>query len=189
MEWEKMPFGSAKSILNRKNYSQFERISFLPDIRETGIGNLVSLHEGHAGCVGFVQIFSLAGARNVVRAVDDGLHPAQTRVARRTDLRGVEGLRREFEIRIAAAMEKQFPVAPARANGFAFPSDVDEVVVDGGCTFPKLRIAGALDADAIEQTHAGIHLLAKIGGGRGFDRRSEERRVGKECRSRWSPYH
>src|SRR2546430_16839088 len=23
----------------------------------------------------------------------------------------------------------------------------------------------------------------------GFSRRSEERRVGKECRSRWSPYH
>ena len=23
----------------------------------------------------------------------------------------------------------------------------------------------------------------------GFDLRSEERRVGKECRSRWSPYH
>src|SRR2546429_5049617 len=23
----------------------------------------------------------------------------------------------------------------------------------------------------------------------GFDERSEERRVGKECRSRWSPYH
>ena len=22
-----------------------------------------------------------------------------------------------------------------------------------------------------------------------FDKRSEERRVGKECRSRWSPYH
>src|SRR5476651_2000468 len=25
--------------------------------------------------------------------------------------------------------------------------------------------------------------------GLGFGRRSEERRVGKECRSRWSPYH
>ena len=25
--------------------------------------------------------------------------------------------------------------------------------------------------------------------GAGWDRRSEERRVGKECRSRWSPYH
>ena len=23
----------------------------------------------------------------------------------------------------------------------------------------------------------------------GFEKRSEERRVGKECRSRWSPYH
>ena len=23
----------------------------------------------------------------------------------------------------------------------------------------------------------------------GYDERSEERRVGKECRSRWSPYH
>src|SRR2546430_15018680 len=31
-----------------------------------------------------------------------------------------------------------------------------------------------------------------VGGGsrqRGGDARSEERRVGKECRSRWSPYH
>ena len=26
-------------------------------------------------------------------------------------------------------------------------------------------------------------------GGRIFATRSEERRVGKECRSRWSPYH
>ena len=30
--------------------------------------------------------------------------------------------------------------------------------------------------------------LSKIGIGKG-DVRSEERRVGKECRSRWSPYH
>ena len=27
------------------------------------------------------------------------------------------------------------------------------------------------------------------GGGKEFGPRSEERRVGKECRSRWSPYH
>ena len=26
-------------------------------------------------------------------------------------------------------------------------------------------------------------------GGKGYLARSEERRVGKECRSRWSPYH
>ena len=34
----------------------------------------------------------------------------------------------------------------------------------------------------------GITKLAGQPGDRGFSR-SEERRVGKECRSRWSPYH
>ena len=33
----------------------------------------------------------------------------------------------------------------------------------------------------------GSHAL--ITGTTGSDDRSEERRVGKECRSRWSPYH
>src|SRR5258707_5453398 len=33
---------------------------------------------------------------------------------------------------------------------------------------------------------ARLHAYAKRGGGA---ERSEERRVGKECRSRWSPYH
>ena len=30
---------------------------------------------------------------------------------------------------------------------------------------------------------------SEVGGTCRGDRRSEERRVGKECRSRWSPYH
>ena len=35
-----------------------------------------------------------------------------------------------------------------------------------------------------------LHLAANVGGiGANQDDRSEERRVGKECRSRWSPYH
>src|SRR2546423_9120473 len=34
--------------------------------------------------------------------------------------------------------------------------------------------------------HAPLQLPALLGRG---DGRSEERRVGKECRSRWSPYH
>ena len=35
---------------------------------------------------------------------------------------------------------------------------------------------------------AGISALAVLGAAAGLCR-SEERRVGKECRSRWSPYH
>src|SRR5579864_9824878 len=36
------------------------------------------------------------------------------------------------------------------------------------------------------EAQAGKRRVAAIRGG---DQRSEERRVGKECRSRWSPYH
>ena len=34
-----------------------------------------------------------------------------------------------------------------------------------------------------------ITIVPLILGGVGWPIRSEERRVGKECRSRWSPYH
>ena len=32
-------------------------------------------------------------------------------------------------------------------------------------------------------------IISELGKVKNFDDRSEERRVGKECRSRWSPYH
>ena len=34
-----------------------------------------------------------------------------------------------------------------------------------------------------------LHKLSKVSGKSREGARSEERRVGKECRSRWSPYH
>nr|WP_073461105.1 cyanophycin synthetase [Enterococcus faecium] len=34
-----------------------------------------------------------------------------------------------------------------------------------------------------------VLLAGGLDRGNTFDERSEERRVGKECRSRWSPYH
>src|SRR3712207_9235286 len=41
---------------------------------------------------------------------------------------------------------------------------------------------------AAEGTEGGIWIRGRVFDGAG-DLRSEERRVGKECRSRWSPYH
>ena len=35
----------------------------------------------------------------------------------------------------------------------------------------------------------GFYQVERQGSGRSEEKRSEERRVGKECRSRWSPYH
>ena len=41
-----------------------------------------------------------------------------------------------------------------------------------------------------EQEDGIVGLLGQSGCGKSMTlRRSEERRVGKECRSRWSPYH
>src|SRR5260370_41921689 len=41
-----------------------------------------------------------------------------------------------------------------------------------------------------EQTHRIVFtLIVRITSNRETAERSEERRVGKECRSRWSPYH
>ena len=56
-------------------------------------------------------------------------------------------------------------------------------------------VTGAI-ATALDRAEAGeVQAIAMTGTGRAFlagadlSMRSEERRVGKECRSRWSPYH
>ena len=41
---------------------------------------------------------------------------------------------------------------------------------------------------ATEAKEQGVDVVVAVGGD-GTTTRSEERRVGKECRSRWSPYH
>ena len=48
----------------------------------------------------------------------------------------------------------------------------------------------AVGLDSLDALYADVPeklMLKKLGLGKGM--RSEERRVGKECRSRWSPYH
>ena len=43
--------------------------------------------------------------------------------------------------------------------------------------------------EELEHAYAMADYIIKRGGMAKVDKRSEERRVGKECRSRWSPYH
>ena len=73
------------------------------------------------------------------------------------------------------------------------------LLVDGG----NLEVSVTREADAVEEAQRlrfdifGREMGAGIHGEDGrdidsydeFTTRSEERRVGKECRSRWSPYH
>src|SRR5258707_11643788 len=67
----------------------------------------------------------------------------------------------------------------------AFPDMLDLLVV---CIDAGLSLEGALDRISGEITRQKRHLGANLQI-LSAERRSEERRVGKECRSRWSPYH
>ena len=49
---------------------------------------------------------------------------------------------------------------------------------------------GEIKRVMIDKTSGKVaYAVMKFGGFLGMGERSEERRVGKECRSRWSPYH
>src|SRR2546425_8853648 len=78
---------------------------------------------------------------------------------------------------------------------YAFEPDVVILAVEGADWVPALyhRFCGQADADVeagvkqvCEEARA---LLQTLRGRSAATVRSEERRVGKECRSRWSPYH
>src|SRR6266511_6130185 len=75
--------------------------------------------------------------------------------------------------------------APKRiaTQGFACPNRT--------CTYYRNTDAQihALVGDGTEGRHERIQTFRCQACGTTFSARSEERRVGKECRSRWSPYH
>ena len=75
------------------------------------------------------------------------------------------------------------------------PKDLDDPVKEGyvKITFDKGKYGKSLDGEEVLHVRKGVDVdltyevpkvIAKDGSSR-----SEERRVGKECRSRWSPYH
>src|SRR2546430_4766926 len=70
-------------------------------------------------------------------------------------------------------------------SGFELGEDEIELGVgihgEPGRARGKLVSAREIAGIALEAIHADMPLSGEV--------RSEERRVGKECRSRWSPYH
>src|SRR5687768_1910760 len=56
----------------------------------------------------------------------------------------------------------------------------------------QLPLECHFSATLVEERDQFLHAFGRddrIHFSRGYQQRSEERRVGKECRSRWSPYH
>ena len=75
----------------------------------------------------------------------------------------------------AAQLREELPDVALRTGAFHSESfaDIDLIAVS-----PGVALSEPLIRSAVER---GVEVVGDI--------RSEERRVGKECRSRWSPYH
>ena len=65
---------------------------------------------------------------------------------------------------------------------------VKVAVVNAGKPLPMLSVQDAVNENLIEPIFIG-HEVEIQKCAEDIKWRSEERRVGKECRSRWSPYH
>ena len=97
-----------------------------------------------------------------------------------------------------AANEELFRLGALKGKRYEIP-----LVLEGGSVAEQLSLDDAVKvATRFAKAHPGETLIVTTGdhetgglirgitgAGAAFDPRSEERRVGKECRSRWSPYH
>src|SRR5258708_38889386 len=75
----------------------------------------------------------------------------------------------------------------------AFTVFAGKVLIGEQSTYSKAKEVAVVSEEALTITNFIHELKKERGSSAGFlnskGKRSEERRVGKECRSRWSPYH
>src|SRR5579863_705901 len=70
------------------------------------------------------QIGPLARARDVVRAMHHGLHPAQARITRGADLLLCKGTGRDRQIRIATLVQRKLTIGHARTDNLALMGNI-----------------------------------------------------------------
>ena len=88
---------------------------------------------------------------------------------------------------VALEYDEQYnaPVVSAKGSGYVAMNMLEKAKLDGISTYFDEDLLNSLMALSIgDEIPTQLYdIVAKV------TTRSEERRVGKECRSRWSPYH
>src|ERR1035437_4757113 len=84
-----------------------------------GAVDRIAVHKHNVRRIGLVQVGLFPRAADVVRAMHDRLHPAQACVARRAHLLLGKIGRRQREVAVAALVQLQCTVKPARADNLA----------------------------------------------------------------------
>ena len=131
--------------------------------------------------------FSRKGTAIELTCSEASLPADATNLVHRTASAFMEAARVRDGIRIH--LEKQIPLAAGLGGGSANAAitllGLNELFGTPLTPEQVHRLAASLGSDVP------FFLQAKpaLATGRGEKKRSEERRVGKECRSRWSPYH
>src|SRR2546426_5098506 len=94
---------------------------------------------------------------------------------------------------LVARRLRQFPMDFGRASTCVETVDEPAVIEPSVCMLEAMKFTGIVEIEFKHDTRDGQYKLLDINprvwGWHSLGGRSEERRVGKECRSRWSPYH
>ena len=87
--------------------------------------------------------------------------------------------------RMRSPMDGMYPFIPGGPDQLAMHEGTFGFPIERADEQLRAGLGELEEARVRERVEAGIHQAARAL----THRRSEERRVGKECRSRWSPYH
>src|SRR3712207_9206009 len=79
-----------------------------------------------------------------------------------------------------AGVDRAIRIVELALQRFGAPVYVRHEIVHNKFVVDSLKSKGAVFVSELDQVPDGVPVVFS---------RSEERRVGKECRSRWSPYH